>query len=301
MTDAVSPSVSVLEEPENQSRSAVRRFIRRFLAERLAVVALGFLVFLAVVAAFAPLLAPHDPNAQELSLSLADPLSPGRVLGADELGRDQLSRIIFATRIALVAVVQAVAVGLIIGVPPGLLAGFVGGKVDLVVMRITDTVMSFPPLILAIAIVGALGPGLTNAMLAIGIVFAPTFLRIVRGETLRVRSETYVEAARSLGTSSPRIVIRHVFPNILPPLLVQVSLAGAFALLAEAGLSFLGLGVQPPDSSWGSMLGRGYRSLAIQPWLVVFPGLAVASTVLALNVLGDGLRDSIGREVRRVK
>ena len=238
---------------------------------------------------------------QDLANTLADPLTGGHILGTDELGRDTLSRLIIGTRVAVLAAAQAVAIAMVLGLPPGLAAGYFGGSVDLVVMRITDAVQSFPPLILAISVVGILGPGLRNAMLAVGIVFAPNFLRIVRGAVLEVREETFIEASRSIGTPTIRIVRTRILPNVMPPLLVQISLAAGFALLAEASLSFLGFGVQLPNASWGLMLGRGYNNFSRQPWLIVWPGVLIALTVLAFNVMGDGLRDSIGREVRREK
>jgi peptide/nickel transport system permease protein len=279
--------------------SARRRFIRRFRANRAATVALIFLALLLVLAVIGPTIAPHDPNQQDLVHSLLGPFSKGHVLGTDDLGRDVFSRLIVAARVAMSAAGQAVLIGLIIGVPPGLIAGYFGGWVDLLVMRVMDAVQSFPPLILAIAIVGILGPGLRNAMLAVGIVFAPNFLRIVRASVLEVREETFIEASKSIGTPPLRIIRKRILPNVLPSLLVQVSLAAGFSLLAEASLSFLGLGVQIPQASWGSMLGRGYQFLRRQPWLIAFPGITIALTVLAFNVVGDGLRDSIGREERR--
>lgn len=274
-------------------------FLRRFARNRSAVVAFAFLAFLAVVAIIGPWITPYPPNAQDLSNVLADPFTDGHVFGTDELGRDTLSRVIAGTRVAVLASAYSVAVALVLGVPPGLVAGYFGGRVDQVIMRVNDAVQSFPPLILAIAMVGILGPGLWNAMLAIGVIFAPNFLRIVRGSVLEIREEAYIEASRSIGTPTLRIVRTRVLPNVLPPVLVQTSLAAGFALLAEAGLSFLGLGVQLPQASWGSMLGNGYRFFSRQPWLIVFPGVTIALTVLAFNVLGDGIRDSIGREERR--
>lgn len=279
------------------SESPRRRFVRRFRKQWPAVAALSYLVLLVLVAVFASWIAPHNPNTQDLANTMADPFDGG-ILGTDQLGRDVLSRLIFASRIALIAVTQAVAVGLALSVLPGLAAGYFGGRIDGFVMRINDAVMSFPPLILAIAIVGVLGAGLTNAMVAIGIVFAPTFLRLIRASVMGVREETFIDASRSIGTPTPWILRRHVVPNVMSPLLVQISLSSGFAMLAEASLSFLGLGVQPPDASWGSMLSNGFRSMESQPWLVVFPGFAIGVTVLAFNVLGDGVRDAIGREVR---
>jgi peptide/nickel transport system permease protein len=279
--------------------TARRRFLRRFRANKAAMVAFGFIVVLIVIAIIGPFITPHDPNAQSLGDLLADPFKAGHWLGTDELGRDVLSRLIVGTRVALLASGQAVAIALLLGVPPGLIAGYFGGAVDLTIMRITDAVQAFPPLILAIAMIGILGPGLFHAMLAVGVVFAPNFLRIVRAAVLEAREETFVEASRSIGTPTIRIVRTRILPNVLPPLLVQISLAAGFALLAEASLSFLGLGVQPPQASWGLMLGRGYDNLSRQPWLIVFPGILIALAVLAFNVVGDGLGDSIGRETRR--
>jgi ABC-type dipeptide/oligopeptide/nickel transport system permease subunit len=276
-----------------------RRFLRRFRSQRAAVAALAFLVAVVLVSVLAPLLAPYDPNFQDLRASLAPPFSGDHVLGADELGRDVLSRLMYAGRISMLAALQAVSVGFVLGVPLGLLSGFAGGILDTVLMRITDGVMSFPPLILAIAIISVLGPNLTNAMIAVGIIFAPRFLRLVRASVLAVREETYIEAARTIGTPVHSIILRHVLPNVLSPMIVQLSLAAGFTLLAEAGLSFLGLGVQPPDASWGSMMGRSFRVLSQEPWLIVWPGAMVVLSVLSFNVLGDGLRDSLGRETRR--
>jgi len=281
--------------------TARRRFLRRFRANKGAMIAFGFIVFLLIVAVIGPWIMPYPPNQQDLANTLADPFQGGHILGTDELGRDTLSRLISGSRVAVQAAALAVSVAMLLGVIPGLVAGFFGGYVDLVIMRITDAVQSFPPLILAIALVGILGPNLRNAMLAIGIVFAPNFVRIVRGAVLEVREETFIEASRSIGTPTSRIIRTRILPNVLPPLLVQISLACGFALLAEASLSFLGLGVQLPQASWGLMLGRGYDNFSRQPWLIVWPGVVIALTVLSFNVMGDGLRDSIGREVRREK
>jgi ABC-type dipeptide/oligopeptide/nickel transport system permease subunit len=273
-----------------------RMVLRRFVANRGGLVAVGFVLLLVVVAILAPVLAPFDPTKQDLSNTFAGPLGDGHVLGTDELGRDTLSRLIFATRVALLASAQAVLVAVGLGVVPGLVAGYFGRAADTFIMRVADVLQSFVPLVLAIAIVGVLGPGLTNAMFAVGLIFAPTFVRVTRAAVLEVREEQYIEASRAIGSSHPFVIFRRVLPNVVPPILVQVSLAGGFALLAEAGLSFLGLGIQPPDSSWGTMLGRGYSNLSRQPWLAVFPGMLIALTVLAFNVIGDALRDAIGRE-----
>lgn len=276
----------------------LRRLGRRFASQRVPTIALGVLVVIGALALAAPLLASHDPDAQNLRNALQGP-SGEHWLGTDEVGRDVLTRLLFAARVSLLAAVQAVGVGVVLGVAPGVLAGYVGGWVDAVIMRITDVMLAFPPIILAIAIVGVLGPNLTNAMIAIGLVFAPRFLRLMRSSVMQVREETYVEASRSIGTSTFDILRRRVIPNSVSPLIVQLSLAAGTAMIAEATLSFLGLGVQPPQASWGSMIGRAVRHLDRAPFLVVWPGLAIAVTVLALNLVGDGLRDSFGRETRR--
>ena len=283
---------------ESQSQSAGQRFARRFRRQHLSLFALGFLILLSLSAAFAPWVAPHDPLVQNLERVLEGP-SGDHWFGTDELGRDVLSRTLFAARISLMAAAQAVIIALVIGVPPGLIAGMWGRHVDSVIMRATDALMSFPPLILAVAIIAVLGPSLFNAMIAVGILLSPTFLRLMRATTMAVVQETYIEAARSIGCSQSWIIRKHVLPNVVSPLFVQISVFAGVAMLAEAGLSFLGLGAQPPDSSWGAMVGRGFRYISHAPSLIVFPGLAIAITVLALYVLGDGLRDSLGREVRR--
>jgi peptide/nickel transport system permease protein len=275
-----------------------RRFRRRFLRDRAALVALAFLIILVVSALFAPLLAPEDPASQDLLTVLERP-SADHLLGTDHLGRDVLSRLIHASRVSLLAAFEAVLVGIVLALPPGLIAGYAGGWVDSVIMRVADALMSFPPLLLAIAIVAVLGPGVTKAMFAVGVVFAPRLARLVRASVLDIRDETFIEAARSIGVSTPRILRRHILPNIMPPLLVQISILAGVAMLLEAGLSFLGLGVQPPDASWGTMLGEAFIVIYQAQWLSVFPGVAIALSVLAFNVLGDGLRDAIGREVRR--
>lgn len=302
MTD-VSPTLFTPGETEADlppPASALARFLRRFRQQPAAMIAFLFLMAMVLVAIAAPLLAPKDPTAQNLRAVL-QPMSGAHLLGTDELGRDIFSRLIFATRISMLAAAQAVIISVGIGVLPGAVAGYFGGIIDTVIMRITDAIMSYPPLILAVAIVGLLGPNLRNAMIAIGILYAPRFLRLMRSTVMSVREETFIEACRSVGCSTPRIIGRHVLPNVMSPLLVQVSLVAGFAMLAEASLSFLGLGVQPPQASWGSMLGRSVRFLDRAPLMVIVPGLMIALTVLAFNIFGDGLRDSLGRETRRVR
>jgi peptide/nickel transport system permease protein len=291
-------TIAVAATEAHRGESPARRFVRRFRGERAAVVALGFLVLVTLAAILAPALAPYDPDAQSLQDRLAAP-SGEHWMGTDDLGRDVFSRLLFASRVSLLAALQATAIGVVLGVPIGLAAGFARGPLDAIAGRVADAIMSIPALLLALAIVGVLEPNLTSAMIAIGIVYAPRLFRVTRAAALSVREETYVEAARSVGAGPGRIIGGHVLPNVLSPLIVQVSLAMGVAILFEAGISFLGLGVQPPDASWGSMLGRSTRFFEQAPYLVVFPGVAILLTVLSFNVLGDGIRDSLGREIRR--
>ncbi|HEY9565387.1 MAG TPA: ABC transporter permease [Nocardioides sp.] len=270
--------------------------VQRFLEQRLALFAAGFILFLVAVSALAPWLAPYDPYKQDLMRILESP-SGAHWLGTDELGRDQFSRFLYAGRTTLLASAEAVAVCLLLGLPFGLLAGYLGGIVDTVLSRLTDALMSAPALILAVAVVAVLGPGLTNAMLAIGVVSSPSLFRIVRGATISVRSETYIEACRAIGCTPGRIMRKHVLLNIIPPVAVQVALLLGVAMLAEASLSFLGLGVRPPMPSWGSMLRTAFDNIYAAKHLVYAPGIAIGLAVLAFSTVGDGLREvlSAGR------
>jgi peptide/nickel transport system permease protein len=278
--------------------TALRRFVRRFRRRPVNLLAAGLLFLLAVVALLAPWLSPTDPLAQDVTAKLLPPLSDGHLLGTDNLGRDVASRLVHGTRVAGSAALTAVGIGIVLGVPPAAVAGYLGGWWDAVCSRIADTLLSFPPLLLAMAIVGVMGPNLTNAMLAIGVVFSPRFFRVVRSAVLAVREETYIEASRSIGTPVHRIVRRRVLPNVMSPLIVQISLACGFAILAESSLSYLGLGVRPPDPSWGRMLAEGREAWYYTSWPIVIPSVVIAASVLACNLLGDGIRDSIGRETR---
>ena len=245
-----------------------------------------------VIAAAAPQLAPFDPVAPNLLAMRKAPSAVYR-LGTDEVGRDVLSRLIWGARASLLAGVIPVGIAVTLSIPLGLLSGYAGGWVDGVIMRFTDAMLSIPFLIVAIALAAFLGPSLTNAMLAIGIAALPTFLRLARGTVLAIKTEDYVEAARALGCSRRRIAGRHILPNMLPPLLVQSSITVAAAIIAEASLSFLGLGQQPPAPSWGSMLNAAQRYLSQAPWMALYPGLMIFGIVMAVNVLGDGLRDAL--------
>jgi peptide/nickel transport system permease protein len=253
---------------------------------------------LAVVCAFvgialaAPLVAPYDPLATSWGAVRKAP-SAAHLFGTDELGRDVLSRVVFGARASLLAGVVSVLISLSLGVPIGLVAGYVGRLTDGVISRVTDAMLATPFLILAIALAAFLGPSLTNAMIAIGISATPVFVRLTRGQVLAVKVEDYVEAARALGNPHWRIALRHVLPNVVPPLIVQATLAIAAAVIAEASLSFLGLGQQPPAPSWGSMLNTAKNYVEHAPWMAVWPGLSIFVLVLSFNLLGDGLRDAL--------
>ena len=269
-----------------------RRALRRFAQHRLAMFGLVVVVIFVAAAVFAPWLAPYDPLETSWS-RLRQPPSWAHPFGTDENGRDVLSRVLHGARASLMAGVIAVGGAALIGVPIGLLAGLGGKWMDMVISRVADAMLSIPFLILAIALAAFLGPALENAMLAIAISASPIFVRLARGMALDARSTDWVEAARAMGNPPWRIGLLHVLPNILPPLLVQATLAIAEAIIAEASLSFLGLGQQPPNPSWGSMLNSAQRFIESAPWLAIFPGLAIFLVVLAFNLVGDGLRDAL--------
>ena len=254
-----------------------------------AIVSLFFLVGLFLLALLAPVIAPYGPTAQNLGNTLAEP-SWAHWMGTDDLGRDVLSRLIHGAPSSLFASFLAVSVACVLGVPVGLLAGFMGGWVDDIISRVIDTLLSFPGIVLAIGVTGALGIGLTNAMVAVGIVFSPGLARLMRAQTLVVKQELYVDASRCFGASLWRILLKHVAPNAIQPVIVQVTLLLAVALLAEASLSFLGLGVQPPQPSWGGMLARAYNYMELAPEQMYAPGIAILLTALAFNTLGEALR-----------
>ncbi len=259
-------------------------------------IGLVIVVAVIVIAILAPLLAPADPTAQ-IARRLLEP-SGEHLMGTDELGRDVFSRILFGSRISLYVGFVSVTIAVLLGVTTGVIAGFYGRQVDSILMRLVDVVLAFPALVLAIMIAGLLGPNLTNAMLAIGVVYAPAFARVARGSVLTVKSEPYIEAARLLGSTNRRIILRHVLPNIVAPLIVMSTLSLSTAILTEASLSFLGLGVQPPQPSWGTMLNTGRRVMEIAPWVVIFPGIAIMLVVQGFNFFGDGLRDALDPKLR---
>ena len=259
-------------------------------------IAASVLVLLAFMAVFADWIAPYDPLKQNLIEALQAP-SARHWLGTDDLGRDVLSRLIHGCRIAVIAAAEGTAIALVLGVPLGLFIGYRGGWWDWVVMRIVEAIVSIPGIMVAIVIIAILGPGLHKAMIALGILYSTSFLRLARGVVLAEREEVYVRSARVVGASDGRILMRHIFPNVAPPLIVQVTLTVGAVLLSEAGLSFIGLGVQPPDASWGTMLNTAAAFMDLNWFLAIPPGIAIIVTVLSVNLLGDVLRDAIGRGI----
>jgi peptide/nickel transport system permease protein len=288
----VTLTAPLLDDAAAPAESPVRRALRRLVRRKGAMFGLAVIVLFVALALFAPIVAPYDPTAQSWTSVRKAPswLHP---LGTDDVGRDILARIIFGARASLLAGVISVAIALAIGVPLGLVAGYVGGFVDAAISRLTDAMLAIPFLILAIALAAFLGPSLRNAMIAIGVTTTPIFVRLTRGQVMAVKVEDYVEAARAVGNPPRRVVLVHILPNILPALMVQASLSIAAAIIAEAALSFLGLGQQPPAPSWGSMLNAAQRFLVNAPWMAVWPGVAIFLTVLSFNLLGDGLRDAL--------
>lgn len=288
MTDFALSTNLADEVIETPTRRALRRLFKR----RGAVFGLIVIAAFIIIAVLAPFLSPYDPTAQSWSAVRKAP-SAAHWFGTDELGRDIVARVIYGARASLLAGVISVGIALSIGVPLGLIAGYLGGFVDALLSRITDAMLACPFLILAIALAAFLGPSLGNAMIAIGITATPIFIRLTRGQVMVVKVEDYVEAARALGNPRWRIALMHILPNILPALLIQATLSIAAAIIAEASLSFLGLGQQPPAPSWGSMLNSAQRFLVQAPWMAIWPGLAIFLTVLSFNLIGDGLRDAL--------
>jgi peptide/nickel transport system permease protein len=276
------------EPVETPTARAIRRFKRR----KGAVFALVMIAIFVAAAVLAPLISPYNPDLQTWTAVRKAP-SALHWFGTDDVGRDVLARVIFGARASLLAGVISVAIAVLVGVPVGLISGYLGGFVDALFSRITDALLACPFLILAIAFAAFLGPSLGNAMIAIGITTTPIFIRLTRGQVMAVKVEDYVEAARAVGNPHWRVALVHILPNILPALLVQATLSIAAAIIAEAALSFLGLGQQPPAPSWGSMLNAAQRFLVNAPWMAIWPGLAIFLTVLSFNLVGDGLRDAL--------
>jgi len=269
-------------------RSATKQFVRN----RAAFAGLGFLVIVVICSILAPILAPYNPTAINLKEKLKPPTST-HLLGTDYFGRDVLSRVIYGGRVSLLVSLTVVGIAVMVGVPIGLTSGYFSGRIDNLLMRLMDSFLTFPPLLLAVVIVGVLGPDIQNVMLAIGIVNIPIFARLVRGSTLSVREEVYVRSARALGASTLRIVTSHILRNIVAPIVVQMTVTFAGAIIAEASLSFLGLGAQPPHPSWGRDLNEARRYLEDAPWLLMGPTAVIMISVLSINFIGDGLRDAL--------
>jgi peptide/nickel transport system permease protein len=291
MTEAVLAALPVAGSQE-EMESPARRALRRLFKRKGAVLGLVVIATFILLALFAPLVTPYDPLATSWTLVRKAP-SAAHWFGTDDLGRDILTRVIFGARASLMAGLISVTIALSIGVPLGLVSGYRGGFIDALISRITDAMLACPFLILAIALAAFLGPSLGNAMIAIGVSATPVFVRLTRGQVMGVKVEDYVEAARAMGNPRWRIALFHILPNIMPALLVQATLSIAAAIIAEAALSFLGLGQQPPAPSWGSMLNAAQRFLTTAPWMAIWPGFSIFLVVLSLNLVGDGLRDAL--------
>ncbi|MFM0756510.1 ABC transporter permease [Paraburkholderia strydomiana] len=284
-------------DPRSASAAAAlprrqRRGLTRFMRNRAAVFGAFLVALIVIMALFAPWLTHYDP-VQASFMTVRQAPSAAHWFGTDELGRDVLSRLLYGARASLLAGVVSVGIAVVLGVPLGLIAGYFGRFVDGVISRIADALLSIPFLILAIALSAFLGPSLTNAMAAIGISAMPRFIRLTRGQAISVKAEEYVEGARAIGLDHARIMLRYILPNVLPPIIVQASLTVASAIIAEASLSFLGLGQLPPAPSWGSMLNTAKDFVSQAPWMSIFPGIAIFLAVLGFNLLGDGLRDAL--------
>jgi peptide/nickel transport system permease protein len=289
------PAIIVAQEPIRRRPIALLELMRSQRRFTAAAILVGLLFLIALLA---PVISPHDPLAVNPDSAFLPPLSPGHPLGTDELGRDLLSRTLWGSRVSLPVAFVAVAVGLVGGGLVGLVSGYAAGATDLLLMRLIDALLAFPGLILAIAIVAALGPGLRNAMIAIGIVAIPVYARLVRAVVLQLKQMEFVVATRSLGATPVRLILGHLIPNLLNPIIVQVSLSAGFAILAEATLSFLGLGAQLPTPDWGQMINSGATFLSNDPWLAIIPGAAISVTVYSFNLLGDSLRDALDPRLR---
>lgn len=298
MSTRVSVTSEVLPSPRARigvARSPLGRLVRR----RTAVVALVVLAGLLGVALAAPIILPLDPNAPDFD-SVLEPPSLAHVLGTDHLGRDIFTRVIYGGRVSFLIGILAVSTTVVVGVPVGLVSGHFGGRVDLIIQRFVDLLLAFPNFLLALTLIAVLGVGVTNTVVAVALATVPFYVRLVRSVALSVQSQNYVEAARALGAPEGRIVMRHVFPNCLGPIIVQSTLQLGTAILTAAGLGFLGLGVKPPTPEWGTMLGEGQTYLLSYWFIATFPGLAIFISVLAFNLLGDGLRDALDPRMRSI-
>lgn len=288
-----STSISEIDTEYNKEQSYIRLISSRFLRHKLAVIGLILFTLIILISIFAPLLAPSDPYV--IGKSFEKPSFSGHWLGTDQSGRDVLSRLIYGSRVSIIVGVGAVSVYVVIGVVLGLIAGYFGGWIDMIIMRITDVFMSFPYLMVILVLVSILGPDLLNIVIVLGALGWPPIARLVRGSVLSVKEMEFIKAGIALGYSTPRILLQHVLPNTLAPVLVNATFGIAAAIITEASLSFLGMGVQPPLASWGNMLteAQSITVLATQPWLWIPPGMFIVIAVLSVNFMGDGLRDSL--------
>jgi len=300
MAEQTIPALGTLAtEPSAPARRSWWRTQLRFWSRnRIALVGLLIVLAIVMMAVFAPLIATHDPYERDIRNRIAGP-STAHIMGTDELGRDSFSRIVYGARVSLMVGFVSVGLATLIGAPLGLLAGYNGRRLDSLIMRFMDALISFPEIVLAIAILAILGPSAQNAMIAIGIVYIPIFARTVRAPAISEAQREYVEAARSMGASTGRILFRHIAPNTLSILIVRISTSLSYAILAEAALSFLGLSASPPTPTWGRMLKDGQGFMQHAPWVAIFPGLAIAVAVLGFNLLGDGLRDALDPRARK--
>nr|MBC7245995.1 ABC transporter permease [Chloroflexota bacterium] len=280
-----------------RQRSQLSIVLRQLCRNRGAIIGLCLLTLEVLIAIAAPLVAPYSPLEQRLFFALRSP-SPQHLFGTDDVGRDILSRVIYGARISLRVGLISVSIAATIGTTLGILAGFYGGYLDSIIMGLANVLLAFPGILLALAIIAVLGPGLSNVMIAVGIGNIPTYIRVARGSTLSLRNYDYVTGARAVGCGNNRIMLRYILPNVLPPLIVLMTVGIAGAILTASGLSFLGLGAQPPTPEWGAMLHAGRTYLRQAWWVAVFPGLAITTTVLSINMLGDGLRDALDPKLR---
>jgi peptide/nickel transport system permease protein len=290
---SLTPTQTFVERPRLTWQQQAIRFLRQ---NPIGSIGIAIILLVILVAIAAPVISPYKPTSQDAKRLL--PPSGQYYLGTDELGRDVFSRIVFGSRISLQVGIIAVTIAFVLGATVGVLSGYIGGQFDNIMMRFVDIMFAIPALVLAIVIAGTLGPSITNAMIAIGITYAPAFARVTRGSVLAVKNEVYLEAARVVGGRDLHIIWRYILPNIIAPVIVLMTLQMSTAILTEAALSFLGLGTQPPDPSWGTMLSNGRKFMEIAPGLAVFPGLAIVIAVLGFNFLGDGLRDALDPRLR---
>lgn len=282
---------------EKKSRSQLLTVLKALSRNKMAIVGLIILIILVFAGTFAHIIAPYDYAAQDLQNAFQHP-NAQHLFGTDEFGRDIFSRIIYGARMSLLVGFVSVGIAVIVGGALGAVAGYYGKRVDNIIMRLMDILLAVPQTLLAIAIVAALGTGLVNLMIAVGISSVPTYARIVRASVLTIREEEYIEAARASGTSNTKIILKHILPNCVAPVIVQVTLGIASAILTAAGMSFIGLGIQPPEAEWGNMLSSGRDYIRGYSYMTMFPGLAIVITVLSLNLLGDGLRDALDPKLR---